>query len=171
MCLPFHLYACSKPSLFWFQVIKINWTFNLISKPCPFLCLSRVGDGQLISKGELRVFSVSLLTQTNSWRPHLGRLGTMAWETSSSFFTLVKQRDLDPWFSVLLVHGNHLGGGWKSWCPVPTQTDVYQNPWRWEPDVRILESDSGDSRRRPCLRTSGLEDKVLVWEWQDSGLV
>lgn len=55
-CLPFHLYACSKPSLFWFQVIKINWTFNLISKPCPFLCLSRVGKGQLISNGELKVF-------------------------------------------------------------------------------------------------------------------
>lgn len=110
MCLPFHLYACSKPSLFWFQVIKINWTFNLISKPCPFLCLSRVGDGQLISKGDLKVFSIFLLTQTNPWHLYLGRLGTMARETSSSFFTLVKQCDLDPWFSVLVVHGNHLGG-------------------------------------------------------------
>lgn len=56
MCLPFHLYACSKPSLFWFRVIKINWTFNLISEPCSFLCLFRARDGQLISKGESKVF-------------------------------------------------------------------------------------------------------------------
>lgn len=32
MCLPFHLYARSKQRLFQFQVIKINWTFDLISK-------------------------------------------------------------------------------------------------------------------------------------------
>lgn len=34
MCLPFHLYARSKQRLFQFQVIKINWTFDLISKSC-----------------------------------------------------------------------------------------------------------------------------------------
>lgn len=28
----------------------------MISKPCPFLCLLRVGNGQLISQGELEVF-------------------------------------------------------------------------------------------------------------------
>lgn len=134
MCLPFHLYSCSKPSLFWFQVIKINWTFNLISKPCPFLCRSRVGNGQFIAKSELKVFSIFLLTQT---------LGSHTWE------------DWEPWperpavlflysgsaewsRSMVLSPGCALespGRVSKPWCPGPTQTDHSPNLWRWDPDV------------------------------------
>lgn len=85
MCLPFHLYACSKPSLFWFQVIKINWTFNLISKPCPFLCLSRVGDGQLISKGDLKV-SLHFSPDAGPLLSYPRTQAVVAWETSCAFF-------------------------------------------------------------------------------------
>lgn len=42
MCLPFHLYARSKQRLFQFQVIKINWTFDLISKSC-LSCFFEIG--------------------------------------------------------------------------------------------------------------------------------
>lgn len=84
MCLPFHLYACSKPSLFWFQVIKINWTFNLISKPCPFLCLSSMGDGGLISKGESKGL-LHLPLDPNPPAPTSGETGRRASETSVLF--------------------------------------------------------------------------------------
>lgn len=125
MCLPFHLYACSKPSLFWFQVIKINWTFNLISKPCPFLCLSRVGDGQLISKGELKVFlhfspdSNPLLLSERT-----GNNGTR--DQQHFFFTPVKHCDVEQWFSLLVTHWNHVRVFQNPCVQAPPQTIFYQ---------------------------------------------
>lgn len=100
MCLPFHLYACSKPSLFWFQVIKINWTFNLISKPCPFLCLLRVGNGQLISQGELEVF-LHFPPDPNPLYPYLEDRKQRHKRRMVLFLYPVNQRGLKQWFSVL----------------------------------------------------------------------
>lgn len=64
MCLPFHLYACSKTEFVLVSSYKkINWTLNLISEPCPLPCLFKVGEGQPIPKGQRKVFLYFLLAQ------------------------------------------------------------------------------------------------------------
>lgn len=117
MCLPFHLYACSKPSLFWFQVIKINWTFNLISKPCPFLCLFKVGSGQLISKGEPKVF-LHFPADPNLKSVLEGR---EQWPRDQQFSPLGKQCGLE--LCALFAHRNFPGAFKKSPCRDSTEAN------------------------------------------------
>lgn len=117
----------------------------MISKPCPFLCLSRVGDGQLISKGELKVF-LHFSPDAKPLLLYLRGQEIMAWEAGSAF-------SLPLWSTVMWKSGSHswlhTGITWEFFkirVQAPPQTNFYQTLSRRDLGTGIFENDPGDSQ-------------------------